>query len=70
MENMLARHDNEVARLRRLVQEVQAGGESEALKAQLLELEQKHKQEMEDLRSYFEKKCADVGKKYERKFNS
>ncbi|CAH1285180.1 unnamed protein product [Diabrotica balteata] len=55
-------YESEISRLRALLAEFQAGStQFIALKD---ELDLKHSREMEELRTYFEKKCADVEKNY------
>lgn len=55
-------HANEVARLRDLLGNIKCG--STELMELKEKLDQNHSQEMEELRTYFEKKCADLEKKY------
>uniref|UniRef100_A0A6P7GD32 Pericentrin-like n=1 Tax=Diabrotica virgifera virgifera TaxID=50390 RepID=A0A6P7GD32_DIAVI len=55
-------YESEISRLRALLAEFQAG--STQFMALKDELDLKHSREMEELRTYFEKKCADVEKNY------
>ncbi|XP_072396058.1 uncharacterized protein Plp isoform X2 [Diabrotica undecimpunctata] len=55
-------YESEISRLRALLAEFQAG--STQFMALKDELDLKHSKEMEELRTYFEKKCADVEKNY------
>jgi hypothetical protein len=54
-------HDVEVAKLRDIVANLKSGNFS-GLAEMRQELETKHAKEMEELRRYFEQKCADVEK--------
>lgn len=54
-------HELEVSKLRELLAEVECQAKGiDAIKA---ELDDKHRKEMEELRTYFEKKCSDLEKK-------
>jgi hypothetical protein len=54
-------HDVEVAKLRNIIANVKCGNIS-GLTELRREMETKHAKEMEELRQYFEQKCADVEK--------
>jgi hypothetical protein len=54
-------HDVEVAKLRDLIANVKCGSISGFTELRQ-EMEAKHAKEMEELRQYFEQKCADVEK--------
>lgn len=62
LESEKSERDNEVIRLRQLLSSVK-NGSTEVMELKQ-ELETKHAQEMEDLRTYFERKCADLEKQY------
>ncbi|XP_052121306.1 pericentrin-like isoform X3 [Frankliniella occidentalis] len=68
IESMSAAHKAEVSRLRLLLTQQNVGETSEpnetALSVLHKELEEKHKKQMEELRTYFEQKCADFEKHY------
>ncbi|KAK3911702.1 Pericentrin [Frankliniella fusca] len=68
IESMSAAHKAEVSRLRLLLTQQNLGETSEpnetALSVLQRELEEKHKKQMEELRTYFEQKCADFEKHY------
>lgn len=53
-------HECEVAKLRELLSNIECDARNyEELRQ---ELEEKHEKEMEEVRTYFEQKCADLGK--------
>lgn len=62
LESEKSERDNEVIRLRQLLSSVK-NGSTEVMELKQ-ELETKHAQEMEDLRTYFERKCSDLEKQY------
>lgn len=62
LEHEKSEHDTEISRLRELLSTVRCG--SAELVALRRELDAKHAKEMEELRLYFEQKCADVEKHY------
>ncbi|XP_060522481.1 myosin-11-like isoform X2 [Cylas formicarius] len=62
LESDRERHDAETARLRNLLETVKCG--STELADLKTELEVKHSREVEELRTYFEKKCAELEKNY------
>lgn len=54
-------YETEIGRLKNLLTSIQ--GDSIEFVAFRAELESKHAKEMEELRTYFEKKCTDLEKK-------
>ncbi|XP_033609685.1 A-kinase anchor protein 9 isoform X6 [Cryptotermes secundus] len=63
MDLLAHEHDVEVAKLRDIIANVKCGNIS-GLTELRQEMETKHTKEMEELRQYFEQKCADVEKHY------
>lgn len=53
-------HESEVAKLRELLANIECDARNFGELRQ--ELEEKHEREMEEVRTYFEQKCADLGK--------
>lgn len=59
IKDLTAEHESEVEKLRGILAEIRETGSNSLL---IHEIEQKHKNEMEELRTYFEQKCAEVEK--------